>query len=68
MAELHVLLSNRQKPFDRVLVIVMLLTFHDDLFAAIDKLVSSFGGEVLIRQEMLPLLNVLCSSGFLILR
>jgi hypothetical protein len=46
----------------------MLLTFHDDLLATIDKLVSSFGGEVLIRQEVLPFLNVPCSEGFLVLR
>lgn len=46
----------------------MLLTFNNNLLAAIYKPVSSFGGEVLVRQEMFPFLNLLCRARFLIFR
>lgn len=67
MAEFCILLGDRQQPFDRVLVVIMFLTFHDDFLTAINKLVSPFGGEVFIGQKVFSALKVFSDTCFLIL-
>lgn len=63
-----VCLGSIKQPFNAGLIIVMLLTFDDNLLPTIDELIASLFGEVFIVQERLGSAVVLVGTILVFLR
>jgi len=63
-----VFFDETEEPTNGLLVIVVLLTLHNDLLAAEDKLVTAFFGEVLFREKVLAAIDVLVGGILVFLR
>jgi hypothetical protein len=58
--------DSRQEPFDRCLVVIVLLALDNDLLHAVDKLVTALFGE-LIAQEVTGLVVLLVGTVLVLL-
>lgn len=63
-----VFFDEAEEPTDGLLVVVVLLTLHNDLLATENKLVAAFFGEVLLREKVLAAIDVLVGGVLVFLR
>jgi len=63
-----VFFDETEEPTDGLLVVVVLLTLHNDLLATEDKLVTAFFGEILLREKVLAAIDVLVGGVLVFLR
>lgn len=61
-------LDEIEEPGDGSLVVGVLLTFEDNLLAAVDELVATLGREVFLGEELLRTIGLLIGAILVLLR